>query len=106
MESPIKFDFSNLSYPVLLQITIPLLPGGVVVCGLLYLDTLGARQLALSPLLPTTAKVLLALFATFVIGFCLHFGGNALTRLAGYSLGQWIGSVWQGVDRSPHKNVV
>lgn len=99
MDSPVKFDLSRLSYPTLLQLTIPLLPGGVFVCGSLALNLAGARDLAMSEL-PVGAKITLGIFATYVIGIVFHFTSNTLAYAAGLGVANWVLRSWK-VDDLP-----
>jgi hypothetical protein len=92
MDSPVKFDLSQLSYSAVLIITLPFISGGVFLCGSLYINLAGSRLLVTTPDLPTAAKVTLALFAAYVIGLLLHFTTNALTGSAGWMIGYLIGS--------------
>lgn len=107
MESPVKFDLSQLSYPAVLQVVIPWLPGGVITCGAIYLNLADVRSLITTPILPTAAKVVLSLFGTYTMGILLYGITEtffaSLAYVAGVAVGKW------GVDVSkiePWKNQV
>lgn len=107
MESPIKLDLSRLSYPAILQITIPFVPGGVFTCGLLYLDLAGVRALVTTPMLPSGAKIALFVFGAYVVGLLLHGITTTLLSWLGYGLGLLLGRHFVKSDKSePWKNRV
>ena len=105
MDSPIKLDLSRLSYPAILQVTLPFLPGGVFLCGALVLDLSGSRNL-ITLGVPVWSKVILGIFAAYSIGIIVHYTTNTLSTIVGSVLLRGIIAFWTPPRSQASKNVV
>jgi hypothetical protein len=89
-------DVSRFSYPETIQWIVPVLPGGVLVTGILLTENHIASAFYSKPEITSGAKIAIVLFAVYVSGFIL----SSIVSIVEYTLGYWLG-LWLGKKRSP-----
>jgi hypothetical protein len=88
----LNIELSRISYPETVHWLAPVIPGGVLVTGvLLTRNPIEAAFYGQSQIAPG-AKVAIALFAVYVSGFVLSNIVRIIEYLLGYALGYWAGS--------------
>jgi hypothetical protein len=88
----LNIDISKLSYPDAVQWLVPVIPGGVLVTGLLLTQNEIEAAFFAETQISSGMKVAIALFAAYVVGFVLSSLVRIIEYFIGYSLGWWIGT--------------
>ncbi len=86
----IKLDFSRVTYPNVLEIIAPIVPGGILAVGTLVLNPSLAARLLSNPYLGYRSRLAASLFISYAAGLLL----NLLVNYTSYSVGYMIGYIW------------
>lgn len=86
----IKLDFSSVTYSGVLEIIAPIVPGGILGIGTLYLNPELAARLLSNPYLGYRSRLASAIFISYAAGLLL----NLLVGYASYFVGYMLGYLW------------
>jgi hypothetical protein len=86
----IKLDFSRVTYSSVLEITAPIVPGGILAVGTLILSPQLAAKLLSNPYLGYKSRLAAAIFISYAAGLLL----NLLVSYTSYLFGYMVGYLW------------
>jgi len=83
----IKVDLARVTYPGILEVVAPIIPGSILAIGTLVLSPQAASKILSIPFLGYRSKLITAVFASYVAGLLLYLLLNYVTYFIGYLLG-------------------
>jgi hypothetical protein len=86
----IKLDFSRVTYPNVLEIIAPIVPGGILAVGTLVLNPSLAARLLSNPYLGYKSRLVVAIFISYVAGLLLNLLVNYMSYFVGYMVGYFL----------------
>lgn len=86
----INVDFSRVTYPGALEITAPIIPGGILALGTLILNPQLASGILSNPFLGYRSRLIAAIFVSYVAGLLLYLLVGYTSYFVGYQFGLYL----------------